>query len=516
MRAVVLAGGYGLRLRPLTRRRSAALLPVAGRPIVEYVLEHLVRYGVDTATVALHHEASQIERLLGDGTRAGLRLDYALERVPLGTGGAPRRVAAGWREPFVLAAATALVTTDLTKVIAFHREKRAILTLVCAAAESVAPELTIDDDGRAGAAFRPGTGMVWQGLALLDPRVLGFIEPGKPCDLIEDVLPRLRRAKKPAFGYVSAEPGLMIRTPGDLLGANRRAIAGDLPDLALPGFEVSPGVRLCRGARVHASARLTAPVLVGPNAVVGRGARIESSVLDEEVIVGAGSAVAGSVVLSRTHVGPSLSLREAIVDKETLGCVAGGPWVTVDDRRILGDTRRPVALAPVSLVGRLGAAALLGITAPAWLPCLTAVAAETGGRPFRSRVIVGARGRPVRVRRLAAHGPVGRCLGRLGLRRAPYLWSVVRGELHWMGTTPRTPAQTAALVGRGAEPPASRPGLVTLVHVVPLVLRWHDRLALDRLYAGTRTSLKDLRLLGSVLGRRVRSVLGAGASRPPS
>ena len=129
MRAVVLAGGYGLRLRPLTRRRSAALLPVAGRPIVEYVLEHLVRYGVDTATVALHHEASQIERLLGDGTRAGLRLDYALERVPLGTGGAPRRVAAGWREPFVLAAATALVTTDLTKVIAFHREKRAILTL---------------------------------------------------------------------------------------------------------------------------------------------------------------------------------------------------------------------------------------------------------------------------------------------------------------------------------------------------------------------------------------------------
>ena len=92
-------------MRPLTRRRSAALLPVAGRPIVEYVLEHLVRYGVDTATVALHHEASQIERLLGDGTRAGLRLDYALERVPLGTGGAPRRVAAGWREPFVLAAA---------------------------------------------------------------------------------------------------------------------------------------------------------------------------------------------------------------------------------------------------------------------------------------------------------------------------------------------------------------------------------------------------------------------------
>src|SRR5262249_47589057 len=124
----------------------------------------------------------------------------------------------------------------------------------------------------------------------------------------------------------------------------------------------------------------------------------------------------------------------------------------------------------------------------------------------RSRVVAGARGRPARVYRVATHGPTGRCLAGLGLARAPYVWSVLRGNLHWVGTTPRTLTHAATLVERGEEGGTSRPGLVTLAHAVPFRLRWHDRLALDRLYAGTRTITKDLWLLGSVLGRRVRQL----------
>ena len=505
MRAVVLAGGYGARLRPLTLRRPAALLPVADRPVIEYVLEHLVRYGVDEATIALHHAASAVEPILGDGTRAGLRLDYSLERIALGTAGAARCIAASWPEPFVLAASTALVTTDLSKVIAFHREREALLTLVCAAT-SAAPDLTVDDDGRAGALSAPGAGMVWQGLALLDPRMLAVIGRGERCDLIEDVVPRLHRTGKTSHVYIAAEPGLMIRTPGDLLAANRQALSGDLPDLALPGVEVSPGIRLCRGAQVHPSARLSAPVLVGVNAFVGPQSLVASSVIGHEVIVGTKSKISGSLVLPRTHVGLGLDLRETIIDRDTLGSVARGAWLRVNDRRILGDTRSPVTAGSVSPVGRLGAAAILAIAAPVWLPCLAAVAVETRGRPFRSRVVAGARGRPARVYRVATHGPTGRCLAQLGLARVPYVWSVLRGDLHWVGTTPRTLTHAAMLVERGEEGGTSRPGLVTLAHAVPFRLRWHDRLALDRLYAGTRTIMKDLGLLGSVLGRRVRQL----------
>ena len=104
MKAVILAGGAGTRLWPLTRDRPAALLTVVNRPVIEHLLEMLVRHGVESATLALHHYPYPLEACLGDGTRLGLRLDYVLERTPLGTAGSARRIAASWTEPFVLAA----------------------------------------------------------------------------------------------------------------------------------------------------------------------------------------------------------------------------------------------------------------------------------------------------------------------------------------------------------------------------------------------------------------------------
>src|SRR2546423_517541 len=118
MKALILADGAGVALSPLTREQPAALLPVVNRPLIEHLLEHLVRHRVTEATVALHHCPYPVEAYLGDGARWGLTLGYALERHPLGTAGAARRVAARWTEPFVLADATALTSVDLSKVLA--------------------------------------------------------------------------------------------------------------------------------------------------------------------------------------------------------------------------------------------------------------------------------------------------------------------------------------------------------------------------------------------------------------
>ena len=514
MRAVILAGGAGSRLRPLTLRRPAALLPVAGRPVVEYLLEHLARYGVADATLALHHCPSLIEPLLEDGARFGLRLEYALERVGLGTAGAARRVAAGWSEPFILVASTALITTDLSKALAFHDDREAALTVVCAGGNGQS-ELMLDDDGGIVAPGGSGRGVTSLGLAIINPEALAYAAPGRRCDLLADLVPRLRTAGLAVRGYVSSEPGLVIRTPSDLLAANWQAIAGELPDLVLRGFEVRPGIRLCRGARVHPTARLSPPVLVGFNAEVGRDATIEAAVIGDDVIVEPQSMIRGSVILNRTHIGGPLQLQGAIVDRQTLGDVAASTWVSVEDPRILGDTRAPFRSNPGNLIGRAAAAALLTVTVPVWLPCLTALGLETRGRPFRSKLIVGARGGPVRLRRVAVRGFVGRLLERLRLKRAPYLWSVLRGDLHWVGTTPRTPVQTATLVERGTDVVSARPGLVNLADVAPFGLRWHDRLALDRVYAETqaRSRSADLRLLGAVLRSRAKLFIGLALRR---
>src|SRR5262245_51407466 len=429
MRAVILAGGAGRRLRPLTLRRPAALLPVAGRPIVEYVIEHLARYGVSDATLALHHCPSRIEPLLADGARFGLRLEYAPERVGLGTAGAARRVAVGWPEPFILVAATALITTDLSKAVAFHRDREAALTIVCGAGNGDT-DLALDDDDGIAPPGGGGRGVSSLGLAIVNPEALSRFPSGRHCDLMADLVPALRAAGLAVRGYVSSESGLVVRTPADLLAANRQAVAGELPDLVMRGFEVRPGIRLCRGARVHPTARLLPPVLIGLNAEIGRDATIEAAVIGDDVIVEPYSTVRRSVVLNRTHIGADLQLQGVIVDRQTLGDVAASTWVTVDDARILGDTRAPFRSNPGNLVGRAVATALIALSAPVWLPCLAALGIESRGRPFRSKRVVGARGEPVRLRRVAIRGPVGRFLERLHLKRVPYLWSVVRGDLH--------------------------------------------------------------------------------------
>src|SRR5439155_21504133 len=301
MKAVVLAGGRGRRLRPLTFERPAALLPVANRPVVEYLLDHFARHRVDEATLILHHCPYPVERRLGDGTRWGLRLDYALERIPLGTAGGLRLVAGGWSEPFIVAAGTALTTSDLAKAAAFHRDREAALTMVVAAAPDGPVDVRLDEEGSLEAGAQGGRGFVSLGLAIVSPDAVALVPPRRRFDVLADLVPRLRAAGLPVWGYVSSEPGLVIRTPRELLVANRRALAGELPDLVLPGFEIAPRVRLCRGARVHPTAQLSPPVLIGVNAVVGRDAVVEAAVIGDDVIVEPGSTVRGSVVLPRTH-----------------------------------------------------------------------------------------------------------------------------------------------------------------------------------------------------------------------
>jgi NDP-sugar pyrophosphorylase family protein len=500
MQALILADGAAAALSSLTREQPAALLPVVNRPLIEHLLEHLVRHGVTEATVALHHCPYPVEAYLGDGARWGLALRYALARRPLGTAGTARRVAARWTGPFVLADATALTAVDLSKVLAVHKLRGSRLTLVVPATED-AGTARVHAEG-AGLNGRPGSGpAAFAGLAIVEPEILGGVPVGEPFDLLADLVPRLLASGVAMHRYATTEPILVVRTLADLAAANRRALGGHFPGLIVPGFEVERGIRLSRGARVHREARLVAPVLVGPNALVARGATVEGTVVGEDVIVGARSTVRHVLLLPGTHVGRGLRLDDAVVDRDRIGHPATGTWTTVDDPRILGDSRVPVRPHPGSVGGRVAAAGLLLAGAPVWLPLLLGVAVESGGRPLRGRRVLGARGRAARLRRVAAAGPCGRLIRRLGLDRAPQLWSVVRGDLHWVGTSPRPLAETGLV--SPAESPAARPGLVTLADLAPAPLGRADRRALDRLYAATRTRRGDLRLLAAALGRRL-------------
>jgi NDP-sugar pyrophosphorylase family protein/lipopolysaccharide/colanic/teichoic acid biosynthesis glycosyltransferase len=496
------------------------LLTVVNRPVIEHLLEMLVRHGVESATLAMHHYPYPVEACLGEGTRLGLRLEYALERAPLGTAGSARRIAASWTEPFVLAAGTALVPADLAKAAAFHRAHDAALTLLVKPTTAADGVLDLTDDSRVLLPRLPRTGSFGvAGLAVVSPSALRLLPRlDRPADLVADLLPRLLEARLPVYGQVTRGPGGVIRTLAELLQANQRALAGELPGLVLPGVEIERGIRVCRGASIHPRARLFPPVLVGTNAVVGRDALLASAVIGDEAIVDGASTIRQSVVTARTHVGGGLRLEDAVVTPDGVGLAQPTTWIDVRDPCLLVNTRTPVLAASRNLLlGNLFAALMLGATTPMWGLILLGLLLETRGRPFHRREVVGARGWPVKLRSFAVRGPFGRMLSRWGCKRLPYLWSILRGDLQWVGTTPRSPAEVDALRARG-ELDLAPPGLVTLAHFTPSRLQRDGRLALDRLYTEMQTRALDLRLLAATarnragVGIRVKTSSGAVAS----
>ena len=129
MLAVVMAGGEGSRLRPLTINRPKPMVSIVNKPCLGHIFDLLTRSGITEAYVTLQYLASVIQDAYGDGSSVGLKLRYSVEETPLGTGGSVRQIGAALRDTFLVISGDALTDIDLTKVIAFHKEKGAAVTL---------------------------------------------------------------------------------------------------------------------------------------------------------------------------------------------------------------------------------------------------------------------------------------------------------------------------------------------------------------------------------------------------
>src|SRR5262252_10078036 len=129
MKAVVMAGGEGSRLRPLTVTRPKPMVPIVGRPVMEHILNLLKSHGITDIVVTVQYMASAIEDYFGDGSQLGLRINYSREEVPLGTAGSVKNAEELLDEPFLVISGDALTDYDLTNIIKYHREKRSLATI---------------------------------------------------------------------------------------------------------------------------------------------------------------------------------------------------------------------------------------------------------------------------------------------------------------------------------------------------------------------------------------------------
>jgi mannose-1-phosphate guanylyltransferase/phosphomannomutase len=326
MKAVVMAGGEGTRLRPMTANQPKPLLPVVNRPIMEHVLRLLRRHGLTETVVTVQFLAALVRNYFGDGGELGMSLTYATEELPLGTAGSVKNAEAPLRDDaFLVISGDALTDIDLTALVDFHRKNGALVT-VCLTRVPNPLEYGITivgDDGRVERFLeKPTWGQVFSdtvntGIYVMEPEVFDHVATGEVVDWSGDVFPKLLTDGAPLFGFVASGYWEDVGTHESYLKA-QADVLNRAVDVEIDGFEISPGVWIGEGAEVDPEAVLRGPVYIGNYAKVEAGAELrEYTVLGSNVVVKGGAFLHRAVVHDNVFIGPKANLRGCVVGKNT-------------------------------------------------------------------------------------------------------------------------------------------------------------------------------------------------------
>ncbi len=216
MKAMVLAAGQGTRLQPITDGKPKALVPVAGRPMIEYALLLLRHHGISEIVINLHHYGEQIENYLGDGAKLGLRITYSNEPELLDTGGGLRKARSFLQDgTFIVINTDALIDVNLAQLIAFHENRQAIATLVLRPDEQADRygSMDVDGEGRICRFLKtkidlkptaPTRKLMFTGVQILQPKVFDYMEShgaGEKFSTTRQTYPQLLLAGEPLYGF---------------------------------------------------------------------------------------------------------------------------------------------------------------------------------------------------------------------------------------------------------------------------------------------------------------------------
>ncbi|MDZ4169464.1 MAG: sugar phosphate nucleotidyltransferase [Coriobacteriia bacterium] len=322
MKAVIMAGGEGTRLRPLTSLLPKPMVPIVNQPVMEHILGLVKHHGITDVVATLAFMPQVIEEYFADGEEWGMHLDYAVEETPLGTAGSVKNAASllAGDEPFVVISGDALTDIDLGEVIAFHRASGGAVTIALKAVPDPLEfgVVIIDDEGRVERFLeKPTWGQVFSdrintGIYVVEPWVLDEI-PAGPYDFSADLFPKLMEKGHAIYGIVVDGYWCDVGSRESYLEVHRDILDGKAK-IYVPGVHASESLWVADNANVASDATLGDKVVlgdnvtvrsgavvgdysvIGDNCVIGVDARVEQSVLWEETFVGRGATVSGTVL----------------------------------------------------------------------------------------------------------------------------------------------------------------------------------------------------------------------------
>jgi NDP-sugar pyrophosphorylase family protein len=338
MKAILLAGGKGTRLRPLTIHTPKPIVPIFDRPFLRYQLDLLKQVPeIDEAVLSLNYQPRRVEEIFGDGTEAGLAIRYVVEPQPLGTAGAVRYAGESLHESVVVFNGDVLTEIDLAAVIALHRERRAKATIVLTPVENPSAYGLVETDERGNvrrflekpAQDEITCNTINAGIYVLEPDTFDRIPKDTPWSIERSFFPSLVERGEPFVAFISRGYWIDIGTPEKYRQVHRDIMDHRYhtePFATLPGSAwISPLARIEQGADleapyfvdegsvVKAGARIGAYSVVGRHCVVEEQASIEESIIWADSRVCHNATVHRSIVGRHCHIGRSAALGEGVI-----------------------------------------------------------------------------------------------------------------------------------------------------------------------------------------------------------
>jgi NDP-sugar pyrophosphorylase family protein len=341
VKAVVLVGGEGTRLRPLTYSTPKPLLPVVNQPFLERQLTWLAHHGVDEVVLSLGYLPDAFEAHFPEGRFGDLTLRYAIEEHPLGTAGAIRYASRDIEERIVVCNGDVLTTLDLDALVAFHDARGAEATIYLTRVDdpSAFGVVPTRADGEVVAFVeKPPKGVAptnWinGGTYVLEPSVLDRIPDRLTVSIERETFPRMLEEPRRLYAMASDAYWIDIGTPEKYLQAHKDVLRAALGGSPAPGArQLTPGVWVQGTPRIDADGRVEAPALIGDGAVVAAGARVAGSVVGAGAVVGTGARLLRSVM----HADAILAEDAEAIDSVVGAGAALGAGAIASDHTIIG------------------------------------------------------------------------------------------------------------------------------------------------------------------------------------
>jgi mannose-1-phosphate guanylyltransferase len=336
VKAVILVGGQGTRLRPLTYNTPKPMVPVLNVPFLEHVIRNLKEHNVTEIVLAQHYLAESMTRYFGDGGKLGVKLYYVMEDSPRGTAGAVKNVEDFLNSTFFVLNGDIFHNRDFTNMLKFHHRHRAKATIVLSPVEDPIHFGVIETNTRQRVKRflekpKPEevtTNMINAGTYVLDPAVLKRIPPDTRFSFERDVFPQMLTDGEPVYAYPTDNYWMDTGTPEKYLQLHR-----DLLNGKHDGYTFDKDVTIGKESKIHPSAQLSGKVILGDNCSVARGVRLSGPVvIGSNCTVMEDAVIADSVIWHNVNIGRRAVIKSSILANN---CKIGDDSYLID--AVLGD-----------------------------------------------------------------------------------------------------------------------------------------------------------------------------------